>query len=191
MASLFLWYFFCCKVNVLEEDMNISDIKINPLTSLSNSKVINTEEEIVNNVKVDKYVKCINEDFNISNPYNFKNNQEKNSVKENNEFNVEDLQALLFHTTFQTDSSTLDEDLLSENEKVKKQLEEQLNILLEQGDLDDEKTIALIKELQEKILLLEEYGNQELLTKEKLQELVENNKDNTNKTSSEDIEKLI
>ena len=81
----------------------------------------------------------VNEDFNISNPYNFKSTQEKSSTIESDKFNVNDLQALLFHTTFQTNPSTLDDDLLPENQKLKKQLEEQLNTLLENGDLSDEK----------------------------------------------------
>ena len=98
---------------------------------------------------------------------------------------------MLFHTTFQTNPSTLDDDLLPENQKLKKQLEEQLNTLLENGDLSDEKTRALIKELQEKLALLEKYGNEEILTEEKLKELVAANKTNTYDKSRQDVKKLI
>lgn len=172
--------------------MKIESIQLNIQNNVQNiKKSSNNSINTPINISMDTFVKSVNEDFNISNPYNFKSTQEKSSTIKSDKFNVNDLQGLLFHTTFQTNPSTLDDDLLPENQKLKKQLEEQLNTLLENGDLSDEKTRALIKELQEKLALLEKYGNEEILTEEKLKELVAANKTNTYDKSRQDVKKLI
>lgn len=73
MASFFL--FMVYDIVCVGKNMNVNNIQNNAINNVLNSKSkISKIDEIKNNS--DTYKKTIKDDFNIDNPYNFKNIQE-------------------------------------------------------------------------------------------------------------------
>lgn len=123
MASFFL--FMVYDMVCVGENMNVNNIQNNAINNVLNSKSkISKINEIKNNS--DTYKKTIKDDFNIDNPYNFKNIQE--IPQSNNDYNGNIFQALLFYSSLQQKPSLVEKEQVADNQKsMEKQVDKQLN----------------------------------------------------------------
>lgn len=123
MASFFL--FMVYDIVCVGENMNVNNIQNNAINNVLNSKSkISKIDEIKNNS--DTYKKTIKDDFNIDNPYNFKNIQE--IPQSNNDYNSNIFQALLFYSSLQQKPSLVEKEQVADNQKsMEKQVDKQLN----------------------------------------------------------------
>lgn len=122
MASFFL--FMVYDIVCVGENMNVNNIQNNAINNVLNSKSkISKIDEIKNNS--DTYKKTIKDDFNIDNPYNFKNIQE--IPQSNNDYNSNIFQAL-FYSSLQQKPSLVEKEQVADNQKsMEKQVDKQLN----------------------------------------------------------------
>lgn len=123
MASFFL--FMVYDIVCVGENMNVNNIQNNAINNVLNSKSkISKIDEIKNNS--DTYKKTIKDDFNIDNPYNFKNIQE--IPQSNNDYSSSIFQALLFYSSLQQKPSLVEKEQVADNQKsMEKQVEKQVN----------------------------------------------------------------
>lgn len=105
--------------------MNVNNIQNNAINNVLNNKSkISKIDEIKNNSDI--YKKTIKDDFNIDNPYNFKNIQE--IPQSNNDYNGNILQTLLFYSSLQQKPSLVEKEQVADNQKnMEKQVDKQLN----------------------------------------------------------------
>lgn len=123
MASFFL--FMVYDMVCVGENMNVNNIQNNAINNVLNSKSkISKIDEVKNNS--DTYKKTIKDDFNIDNPYNFKNIQE--IPQSNNNYSSNIFQALLFYSSLQQKPSLVEKEQVADNQKsMEKQVDKQLN----------------------------------------------------------------
>ena len=107
------------------ENMNVNNIQNNAINNVLNNKSkISKIYEIKNNSDI--YKKTIKDDFNIDNPYNFKNIQE--IPQSNNDYNGNIFQTLLFYSSLQQKPSLVEKEQVADNQKnMEKQVDKQLN----------------------------------------------------------------
>ena len=105
--------------------MNVNNIQNNAINNVLNNKSkISKIYEIKNNSDI--YKKTIKDDFNIDNPYNFKNIQE--IPQSNNDYNGNIFQTLLFYSSLQQKPSLVEKEQVADNQKnMEKQVDKQLN----------------------------------------------------------------
>lgn len=105
--------------------MNVNNIQNNAINNVLNNKSkISKIDEIKNNSDI--YKKTIKDDFNIDNPYNFKNIQE--IPQSNNDYNGNIFQTLLFYSSLQQKPSLVEKEQVADNQKnMEKQVDKQLN----------------------------------------------------------------
>lgn len=105
--------------------MNVNNIQNNAINNVLNNKSkISKIDEIKNNSDI--YKKTIKDDFNIDNPYNFKNIQE--IPQSNDDYNGNIFQTLLFYSSLQQKPSLVEKEQVADNQKnMEKQVDKQLN----------------------------------------------------------------
>lgn len=123
MTSIFL--FMVYDIVYVGENMNVNNIQNNAINNVLNNKSkISKIYEIKNNSDI--YKKTIKDDFNIDNPYNFKNIQE--IPQSNNDYNGNIFQTLLFYSSLQQKPSLVEKEQVANNQKnMEKQVDKQLN----------------------------------------------------------------
>ena len=123
MTSIFL--FMVYDIVYVGENMNVNNIQNNAINNVLNNKSkISKIYEIKNNSDI--YKKTIKDDFNIDNPYNFKNIQE--IPQSNNDYNGNIFQTLLFYSSLQQPPSLVEKEQVANNQKnMEKQVDKQLN----------------------------------------------------------------
>lgn len=123
MTSIFL--FMVYDIVYVGENMNVNNIQNNAINNVLNNKSkISKIYEIKNNSDI--YKKTIKDDFNIDNPYNFKNIQE--IPQSNNDYNGNIFQTLLFYSSLQQKPSLVEKEQVADNQKnMEKQVDKQLN----------------------------------------------------------------
>lgn len=123
MTSIFL--FMVYDIVYVGENMNVNNIQNNAINNVLNNKsIISKIYEIKNNSDI--YKKTIKDDFNIDNPYNFKNIQE--IPQSNNDYNGNIFQTLLFYSSLQQKPSLVEKEQVADNQKnMEKQVDKQLN----------------------------------------------------------------
>lgn len=123
MTSIFL--FMVYDIVYVGENMNVNNIQNNAINNVLNNKSkISKIYEIKYNSDI--YKKTIKDDFNIDNPYNFKNIQE--IPQSNNDYNGNIFQTLLFYSSLQQKPSLVEKEQVADNQKnMEKQVDKQLN----------------------------------------------------------------
>ncbi len=178
--------------------MNINAVdKIAELYTLSNIKNIDKKEDFqLNKSSADRYENKSFQNISLNNPYGFKemdNRVENISInqEENKDYTIEDVQSLLFRAVFNTSASSIDKDLLPENEKLKERIEKMIDEIIEKGNTGSEEVQKTLTALREKLEILDELGDEETLSMEDLdkilqeREMVENDDKNLNEDNKE------
>ena len=179
--------------------MNINTVnKIAEFYTLSNIKNIDKKEDLqLMKISADRYENNSFQNISLSNPYGFKemdNIMENISInqEENKDYTIDDIQSLLFRAVFNTSASSIDKDLLTENEKLKERIEKMIDEIIEKGNTGSEEVQKTLAVLREKLEILDKLGDEEILSMEDLDkilqemEMAEKESDNKNLNENKD-----
>lgn len=179
--------------------MNINAVnKIAEFYTLSNIKNIDKKEDLqLMKISADRYENNSFQNISLSNPYGF---QEMGKImenisinqEENKDYTIDDIQSLLFRAVFNTSASSIDKDLLPENEKLKERIEKMIDEIIEKGNTGSEEVQKTLAALREKLEILDKLGDEEILSMEDLDkilqemEMTEKESDNKNLNENKD-----